>query len=55
VYFAAPLSVLHFFWLDRDFIAEPVIYAAIVGGLLALRLPWMRLALRRRVTSARLE
>jgi len=50
VYFAAPLSVLHFLLLDRDFITEPVIYAVLVGVLLALRLPWRRWALRRRVT-----
>ncbi|MGH2523281.1 MAG: sulfite oxidase heme-binding subunit YedZ [Anaerolineales bacterium] len=55
VYLAAILSVLHFFWLDRDFITEPVIYAVIVGALLALRLPWRRWALRRRVAAQKLE
>jgi sulfoxide reductase heme-binding subunit YedZ len=47
VYLAAPLSVLHFFWLDRDIKIEPLIYAAVVGALLALRLPPVRRALVR--------
>ena len=47
VYLAAPLSVLHFFWLDRDIKNQPLIYAVIVGLLLALRLPPMRRALVR--------
>jgi methionine sulfoxide reductase heme-binding subunit len=42
VYVALPLSVLHVFWLERDFIRAPVVYALIVGGLLALRLPPVR-------------
>jgi sulfoxide reductase heme-binding subunit YedZ len=42
VYLAALLSVLHYLWLDRDFITEPVIYGVIVGVLLALRLPAVR-------------
>jgi sulfoxide reductase heme-binding subunit YedZ len=45
VYLALPLSVLHFFWLDRDFIQRPVIYAVVVGVLLALRLPPLRRAI----------
>jgi sulfoxide reductase heme-binding subunit YedZ len=42
VYLAAPLSVLHVFWLDRDFIQQPLIYAAVIGALLLLRLPLVR-------------
>ena len=42
VYVALPLSVLHVFWLERDFIRAPVLYALIVGGLLALRVPPVR-------------
>ncbi len=38
VYAGAILSVWHYLWLDRDIITTPLIYAAIVGGLLALRL-----------------
>ena len=39
MYVALPLSVLHIFWLEHDFIRTPVLYALVVGGLLALRLP----------------
>ena len=51
VYLAAFLSVLHFLLLDRDFIAEPLIYAIIVGLLLGMRLPPIRAMFRRRSTS----
>ena len=37
VYVAAILSVWHYLWLDRDIITTPLIYAAVIGGLLALR------------------
>jgi len=40
VYLALPLSVWHYLWLDRDFITWPLIYAFIVGLLLAVRVPW---------------
>jgi len=56
VYLAAPLSVLHFLWLDRDVKNQPLIYAAIVSLLLALRLPPVRRALvrlRYRLRSSR--
>jgi sulfoxide reductase heme-binding subunit YedZ len=46
VYLAAPLSVLHYLWLDRDIITIPIIYAIVVGSLLMLRLPWVRQAAR---------
>lgn len=39
IYLAAPLSVWHYLWLDRDFIRTPLIYAVIVALLLLLRLP----------------
>ncbi len=42
IYPAAILSVWHYLWLDRDFITEPLIYAAIVAVLLVVRLPLMR-------------
>lgn len=42
IYLAAPISVLHYLWLDRDFITAPLLYAAVVGGLLALRWPPVR-------------
>ena len=47
VYVATPLSVLHFLWLDRDFITTPLVYAGIVGLLLVLRLPGIRHTLLR--------
>jgi methionine sulfoxide reductase heme-binding subunit len=46
-YLTAPLSVLHYLWLDRDFIRVPLIYAAVVALLLALRLPPLRRAIGR--------
>ena len=39
IYPAAILSLWHYLWLDRDFITEPLIYAAIVAILLVVRLP----------------
>lgn len=45
VFLATPLGVLHYYWLDRDFVTAPLIYAAIVGGLLFLRLPAVRQAI----------
>ena len=50
VYLATPLSVLHFLWLDRDFITEPLVYAGIVGVLLVIRLPGLRYLLLRSKT-----
>lgn len=42
VYFAVPLSVLHFLLLDRDILTVPLIYAAVVTLLLAMRLQMLR-------------
>lgn len=42
VYLALPLSVWHYFWLDRDFKTWPWVFAIIVALLLALRLPVVR-------------
>ena len=39
VYPAAVLAALHFIWLVKGFQFEPLIYMAVVLGLLALRLP----------------
>ena len=47
VYLALPLSVLHYLWLDRDFIRVPLIYAVVVGALLLIRLPPLRRAIVR--------
>lgn len=38
VYVAALLSVWHYLWLDRDILTLPLVYAAVFGVLLALRL-----------------
>ncbi|MBK1709183.1 sulfite oxidase heme-binding subunit YedZ [Marichromatium gracile] len=42
VYLIAVLGVLHFLWLVKADLREPLIYAVILGVLLALRLPWGR-------------
>ncbi len=47
VFLATPLSVLHFYWLDRDYKGEPLTYAAIVGLLLLVRMKWVRQRLQR--------
>jgi len=46
VYLAAPLAVLHFVWLVKSDIREPLLYGAIVAVLLILRIAGIR-----RVTS----
>jgi methionine sulfoxide reductase heme-binding subunit len=45
VFVATPLSILHYYWLDRDFVTAPLTYAAIAGLLLLLRLPPVRRAI----------
>lgn len=42
VYLAAILAVLHFLWLVKADIREPLLYGAAVVGLLVLRLPQIR-------------
>jgi methionine sulfoxide reductase heme-binding subunit len=49
VYLAAPLAVIHFVWLVKSDIREPLMYGAAVAGLLLLRLPFVR----RAITSLR--
>jgi sulfoxide reductase heme-binding subunit YedZ len=49
VYLAAVLAVVHFVWLVKSDIREPLLYGAIVGGLLLMRVP----ALRRGVSRLR--
>lgn len=48
IYPAALLAVLHFVWLVKSDIREPLLYGAIVVGLLVLRLPALRRVLARR-------
>jgi methionine sulfoxide reductase heme-binding subunit len=45
IYLAAPLSVLHFFWLDRDIKDAPITYAVVVAALLVLRIRPVRRAI----------
>jgi sulfoxide reductase heme-binding subunit YedZ len=45
VYLAAPLVIVHFLWLVKSDIREPLRYGAIVAALLLLRLPTVRRAL----------
>jgi sulfoxide reductase heme-binding subunit YedZ len=47
VYFAVPLSLLHYFWLDRDIYDGVVVYAVYVIVLFAIRLPAIRQTLIR--------
>jgi len=42
VYAIATLGVLHFLWLVKADVREPVIYAVLLITLLVLRLPWRR-------------
>lgn len=42
IYPAAVLGVVHFFWLVKRDLTEPLIYATVLAGLLALRLPGLR-------------
>ena len=49
VYFAVPLSILHYFWLERDIKDWVLIYATLVAILFAVRLP----AIRRAVAHTR--
>jgi sulfoxide reductase heme-binding subunit YedZ len=46
VYAIGILGVLHFLWLVKADLREPLIYGAILAVLLAWRLPWARLAVR---------
>lgn len=48
VYFAVPLSVLHYFWLERDIYDWVLVYAAVVTFLFIVRLPAVRQAIARR-------
>ena len=48
VYFAVPLSLLHYFWLERDIKDWVLVYATLVAFLFAARLPAIRRAIARR-------
>ncbi|QBB70343.1 sulfoxide reductase heme-binding subunit YedZ [Pseudolysobacter antarcticus] len=42
IYLIGVLAVLHFYWLVKKDVREPLIYAAVLALLFALRLPWKR-------------
>ena len=48
IYLVAPLAVLHFWWMKaaKNNLAQPMLFAAIVALLLALRLYWSRVKAR---------
>ena len=48
VYFAVPLSILHYFWLERDIRDWVWVYAALVAILFVVRIPDIRRAIARR-------
>ena len=48
VYFAVPLSILHYFWLERDIKDWVLVYFALVVFLFVVRLPAIRQAFARR-------
>lgn len=47
VYFAVPLSLLHYFWLERDIKDWVIVYAVLVTLLFLVRLPAIRQLLKR--------
>jgi sulfoxide reductase heme-binding subunit YedZ len=47
VYFAVPLSILHYFWLERDIKDWVLLYAALVAILFVIRYPAIRQAIAR--------
>jgi sulfoxide reductase heme-binding subunit YedZ len=53
IYPAAILGVIHYLWLVKADIREPMIYLAILLALLAFRLPWSQLVTWRPQTSAK--
>lgn len=48
VYIAAPLAILHFIWLVKADIREPLVYGAVVALLLIVRIPAIRQYIRSR-------
>ena len=48
VYFAVPLSILHYFWLERDIKDWVLVYVALVAILFVVRYPAIRQAIARK-------
>ena len=58
IYLIALLGVIHFLWLVKKDLTEPLIYAAVLALLLIVRLPWgvtLLQSARRRFTPARFQ
>jgi len=53
VYFAVPLSLLHYFWLERDIYDWVIVYAVVVAFLFLLRYPAVRQAIAHRRQNLR--
>ena len=51
VYFAVPLSILHYFWLERDIKDWVFVYAGLVAILFLIRYPAIRQAIARKRQS----
>ena len=47
MYFAVPLSLLHYFWLERDIKDWVLLYVVLVRLLFLLRLPAIRQLVKR--------
>lgn len=52
VYFAVPLSILHYFWLERDIKDWVLVYLALVALLFVIRIPAIRRTVARRRQSS---
>jgi sulfoxide reductase heme-binding subunit YedZ len=48
VYIAVPLSILHYFWLERDIRDWVIVYVVLVAILFAIRIPTLRQAIASR-------
>jgi sulfoxide reductase heme-binding subunit YedZ len=46
IYLAGVGAVVHFLWLVKADLREPLIYAFILAALLAMRIPWRRITRR---------
>ena len=46
VYLAVPLAVIHYVWLVKSDVREPLAYGAIVAALLLVRLSWVKRLLK---------
>ena len=47
VYLVAALGVIHYLWLVKKDLTAPLIYGAVLGLLLVMRLPWVATLLQK--------